>query len=84
MKEKNIGIVNSINLNNIENLTLSELESRIEFSIIDPARIICDGILCDRVCDCVASVCDCVRAVCDQICDQVCDQICNSVCDRIW
>jgi len=83
---ENKGILNSINLNSVENLSITEMESRLEFSFIVGnvpniqvcALILCDGILCDGiVCD---KICDCVAAVCDQICDQICDQ----VCDQIW
>lgn len=93
MSKDNKGIINSINLNAIENLSLSELEKRTEFSAIPFTMIcdyiaclknICDGILCDVVCDCVASVCDCITEVCDQICDNVCDNVCDYVCDNIF
>lgn len=87
-------IIKSINLNAVENLSIQELESRLEFSfaVVDPDiaicanifcdGILCDGIICDAVCDCVASVCDCVRSVCDAVCDEICDQICDQVCDK--
>ncbi|SHI75175.1 hypothetical protein [Lutispora thermophila] len=72
----NKGILNSINLNSVENLSITEMENRLEFSFIvagipDPGEVvICDGIVCDKICDCVASVCD---GICDGICDKICD-----------
>lgn len=58
-------IIQSINFNLVENLSLQELESRIEYSFVvfDPdmetcANIRCDSIDCDKICDKVRPTCD--------------------------
>ncbi|SHI75305.1 hypothetical protein [Lutispora thermophila] len=75
---ENKGILNSINLNSVENLSITEMENRLEFSFIFAGvpdyydGRICDAIVCDKICDCISAVCD---AICDQICGQICDAI---------
>ncbi len=90
-------ILNSINLNSVDNLSIVELNSRLEFSFVpigagmpgdQPdgptcAIVLCDGIFCDGIlCDGV--VCDKVCDCVTSVCDNICGQICGNICDQIW
>ena len=55
---KKDGIINSLNLNSDENLSLVEFENRLEFSIIPSFIAPCDTI-CNPICDTICSpICD--------------------------
>ena len=65
MENKNI--INSMNLNAVDNLSLTQFEDRVEYGI--------------AMHDFDSDLCDCIAAVCDNVCDAICSPVCDNVCD---